>query len=219
MRKILVLFLILLSATCFGATRQKTWSTGDTITENDMNADWNNFYSEKITASNIANGAVGNNQLGTITTANKINFSSVFTAGQAQGDTIYYNGSAWTRLGTGTAGQALISGGAAANPSWGGALPWTNVLWVVYTPSTGAVLDCYPAGVTVTNTGVGDETINFPSNFSNTNYAVIVGNGRGAAMNTTTYGTKAVGSVRIYNWSSGGGASDSDEVSVMCLGD
>jgi len=37
----------------------------------------------------------------------------------AQGDIYYNNGSAIARLGAGTNGQALITGGASANPSWG----------------------------------------------------------------------------------------------------
>ena len=37
----------------------------------------------------------------------------------AQGDIYYNNGSAIARLGAGTNGQALITGGAGANPSWG----------------------------------------------------------------------------------------------------
>jgi hypothetical protein len=89
------------------------------MTANDLNADWDNFHSEKITASNIANGAVGNNQLGTITGSGKINFSALTVAGQVQGDVIYHNGTNWARLGAGTAGQALITGGAGANPAWG----------------------------------------------------------------------------------------------------
>jgi hypothetical protein len=36
---------------------------------------------------------------------------------QAQGDLIYYNAT-WQRLGAGTAGQVLTTGGAGANPSW-----------------------------------------------------------------------------------------------------
>lgn len=36
----------------------------------------------------------------------------------AQGDIIYFNGTTWVRLGAGTAGQILQTGGAAANPSW-----------------------------------------------------------------------------------------------------
>jgi len=37
---------------------------------------------------------------------------------QAQGDVLYFNGSAWVRLPAGTAGQRLQTNGAGANPSW-----------------------------------------------------------------------------------------------------
>lgn len=40
-------------------------------------------------------------------------------SGQAQGDILYRNASAWVRLAAGTAGQVLRTNGAAANPSWG----------------------------------------------------------------------------------------------------
>lgn len=40
-------------------------------------------------------------------------------AGSAQGEVLFYNGSSWTNLGVGTAGQVLKSGGAAADVSWG----------------------------------------------------------------------------------------------------
>ncbi len=36
----------------------------------------------------------------------------------AQGDILYYDGSSWTRLPAGTAGQLLATGGSGANPSW-----------------------------------------------------------------------------------------------------
>jgi len=152
MRKVIVLFLILLSATCFGATRQKTWSTGDTITANDLNSDWDNFYSEKITSTNIADGAVGNNQLGTITASNKINLSSIYVGGQSQGDIIYYNGSAWARLGAGTSGQFLKTQGAGANPAWDtvgiGLGAWdAGAPWVVNT-SYQAATDGFVVGYT-----------------------------------------------------------------------
>jgi len=39
-------------------------------------------------------------------------------AGLAQGDILYYNGTAWVRLGAGTSGQVLQTNGASANPSW-----------------------------------------------------------------------------------------------------
>ena len=40
-------------------------------------------------------------------------------SGLAQGDILYYNGTAWVRLGAGTNGQALITGGTGANPEYG----------------------------------------------------------------------------------------------------
>jgi len=40
-------------------------------------------------------------------------------AGLAQGDILYYNGTAWVRLGAGTSGQVLQTNGTGANPSWG----------------------------------------------------------------------------------------------------
>lgn len=36
----------------------------------------------------------------------------------AQGDVLYHNGTAWTRLAAGTSGQVLKTNGAGANPSW-----------------------------------------------------------------------------------------------------
>ena len=42
-------------------------------------------------------------------------------ASAAQGDVLYYNGTSYVRLGAGTAGQVLTSGGAGANPSWAAA--------------------------------------------------------------------------------------------------
>lgn len=39
-------------------------------------------------------------------------------AGLAQGDILYYNGTAWVRLGAGTSGQVLKTNGTGANPAW-----------------------------------------------------------------------------------------------------
>ena len=47
-----------------------------------------------------------------------VSAEKISISGQAQGDIMYYNGSAWVLLPTGTAGQVLTSGGAGANPSW-----------------------------------------------------------------------------------------------------
>lgn len=42
-------------------------------------------------------------------------------ASQAQGDILFHNGTTWARLPAGTAGQVLVTNGAAANPSWSSA--------------------------------------------------------------------------------------------------
>ena len=43
----------------------------------------------------------------------------VATTLTTQGDILYRDGSGLARLGAGTSGQALLTGGAGANPSWG----------------------------------------------------------------------------------------------------
>jgi len=43
-------------------------------------------------------------------------------ASQAQGDLYYHNGTTFARLGAGTKGQVVQTGGAAANPAWGDVL-------------------------------------------------------------------------------------------------
>jgi hypothetical protein len=45
-----------------------------------------------------------------------------FIGTEAQGDILYRAASAWALLAAGTAGQSLVTGGAAANPSWGGGI-------------------------------------------------------------------------------------------------
>lgn len=69
-----------------------------------------------------ASAAIVDTKLATISTAGKVNISALTVASQAQGDIIYASGTTtWARLGPGTAGQVLTTGGASANPSWGGA--------------------------------------------------------------------------------------------------
>jgi len=52
--------------------------------------------------------------------AEELTFSDIldFVGSAAQGDILYRGATTWTRLGAGTAGQVLQTGGAAANPSW-----------------------------------------------------------------------------------------------------
>ena len=53
---------------------------------------------------------------GAVTIGGNPVISSAGTA--AQGDVLYHNGTAWTRLAAGTSGQVLKTNGAGANPSW-----------------------------------------------------------------------------------------------------
>lgn len=54
---------------------------------------------------------------------------SLDTLGAVQGDIAYRNATVWTVLAPGTAGQALLSGGPAANPSWGSGGPFSSTLF------------------------------------------------------------------------------------------
>ena len=50
---------------------------------------------------------------------NGTNGTDIGTTLTTQGDILYRDGSGLQRLGAGTSGQALLTGGAGANPSWG----------------------------------------------------------------------------------------------------
>jgi hypothetical protein len=52
-----------------------------------------------------------------ISTAGKV--TDLTITGEAQGEILYFDGTNWTSLGVGTAGQALVTAGAASNPYWG----------------------------------------------------------------------------------------------------
>ncbi len=54
-----------------------------------------------------------------ISDMSSINISDLTAPSQTQGDVIYFNGTAWTRLAAGTSGQFLKTNGAGSNPSWG----------------------------------------------------------------------------------------------------
>jgi hypothetical protein len=82
------------------------------------------FYAiiDNATVTNIVNADISNSagivdtKLAAISTAAKVNISSLVATSQAVGDVIYYNGTSWARLGIGTAGQTLtVAGGL---PSW-----------------------------------------------------------------------------------------------------
>ena len=49
---------------------------------------------------------------------NQVTGAKIAMGSDAQGDILYYDGTDYVRLGAGTSGQVLQSGGAGANPSW-----------------------------------------------------------------------------------------------------
>ena len=100
------------------------------------------------------------------------------TVSPAQGDILYYNGSAWTDLVHGTNGQYLQTQGASANPQW-----------ATVTVGTGSLTGV----VQVANGGTGDTTLAAGS--------LLLGNGTGAV---ATLADGATGSVLI----SGGSGSN-----------
>ena len=51
--------------------------------------------------------------------ANSIDGTKIAMSSDARGDFLYYDGTNYVRLGAGTSGQALITGGTSGNPSWG----------------------------------------------------------------------------------------------------
>lgn len=79
-------------------------------------------------------------------------------AGLAQGDVLYYNGTAWVRLGAGTSGQFLKTNGAGANPSWanGSASTLTTQGDILYRDASGlARLGAGTSGQVLTTQGSG----------------------------------------------------------------
>ena len=50
---------------------------------------------------------------------NSIDGTKIAMSSDVRGDFLYYDGTNYVRLGAGTSGQALLTGGTGANPSWG----------------------------------------------------------------------------------------------------
>ena len=57
---------------------------------------------------------------------NAVTGTKIALGSDAQGDFMYYGGSDWVRLPAGTSGQAILSGGSGANPTWGSAGDFKN---------------------------------------------------------------------------------------------
>ena len=74
-----------------------------------------------------------------------------------QGDILYRDGSGLARLPAGTSGQALLTGGAGANPSWGAVSAGVTKYCCFRPTSNGTGAGVIDAGVVVTNTFSGSE--------------------------------------------------------------
>lgn len=132
--------------------QQQTWVDEETITHTKLNLDiggiigeLNDIENENIAATaaiaygklnlvgNVINADIGasagiaGSKLAEITQDDKVDFTALNVASETQGDIMYFNGTAWVRLGTGTDGQLLKSQGADANPEWTDAFTLTTV--------------------------------------------------------------------------------------------
>lgn len=156
---------------------------------------------------------------------------SITTDSPVQGGVPQYDGTNWVDIGAGTDGQVLTSQGASANSQWE-TLPsnkdYQIKAWVSF-DGTGviAVNDSYnlDSGTPLVDNGTGDYTINFDTDFADTNYAV-VGTCGGSGATDRNYHvaihTKAVGSVRIQLITFNGvtyATGDLPEVSLIMSGD
>src|SRR5579862_9775280 len=77
---------------------------------------------------------------------------------EAQGDVLYYNGSAWARLPAGTSGQVLMTKGASANPTWSAAPSGFGLTGTAngsnYSSSSTSYVDVDATNLKVTLTGL-----------------------------------------------------------------
>ena len=140
-----LLMLLLIPSICYAGTvsRHTTYAVNSQVTSTNLNGNFDNILIEVNSGldNNNADTAGGYRFLETLgslpsagtqgrvaflTTDNTLNFDTgsawtrVITASgtPSQGDIIYYDGSAWSRLAVGTSGHFLKTQGASANPTW-----------------------------------------------------------------------------------------------------
>jgi len=102
------------------------------------------IFAQTITNASIAPGTIRSQEIadGTITGTdianNTIDGTKIALGSDAQGDVMYFDGTNYVRLGPGTAGESLTTGGANANPSWGsGSIP--TGLIAIWSGATNAI--------------------------------------------------------------------------------
>ncbi|MCK9370603.1 hypothetical protein M0R04_11895 [Candidatus Dojkabacteria bacterium] len=154
MKKLLLLFILLFFYTTNSQagliSRHTDYAIGSEVTADNLNGNFNNVYNvvnggldnDNINISSVrlleilgalpVNGTQG--RVVFLTTDNTLNFDTgsawvkpVITSDTpAQGDLLYYNGTAWKTLVAGTSGYILKTQGAGANPTWLNTLPTAN---------------------------------------------------------------------------------------------
>lgn len=99
-----------------------TFTNGNIVQASEHNSNFDTIYNDyngNITNANIAsNAAIVDTKLAAITTAGKVSNTALSISGQATGDLLYYNGSAWTRLAVGTGNQTLKVNSSGTNIQW-----------------------------------------------------------------------------------------------------
>ena len=159
------------------------------LTSNGTTASW---------AAPSFSGTLGISQGGTGQTTQTAAFDALSPL-TTQGDILYYNGTHNVRLGPGTAGQVLQSGGAGANPSWITATGTGTVTSVSVTSANGL------AGSVATSTTT--PAITFSTNVN----GMVKGNGTAfsAATSGTDYapGTSSLGTGILKSTTSTGALS------------
>ena len=142
------------------------------------NLDATNLANLSVTGAKLASGAVSG--------------PKIAMGSDAQGDVLYFNGTAYARLGYGVSGKALITKGIAANPEWNypdhlstivGTTPsYSARAWVNFN-GTGVVAIKASGNVTsITDNGTSDWTVNFTTAMPDVNYAVVATSGDSAAL-------------------------------------
>lgn len=142
------------------SARTKTWGTeiltaGDLDGQLDLLHQYNN---------DQLNATTGHKHTGGTSDGPLINpATSLVIASQAQGDFLFASSAtAWARLGAGTAGQGLTTGGAAANPAWAGFTTQGDVEY--HNGTTRTRLAAGTAGKALITGGAGaNPTWDFPS--------------------------------------------------------
>lgn len=119
-------------------------------------------------------------------------------------------------LSTGASGLILQTQGAGADPIWG-TLGWGRFARANYTGSTGTINDSYNV-TSITNTGVGNETINFAITFGNANYTAVPSTSSSEGL--VVLDNYATTTIRVLTYNRGTGANqDGDPTSIIVFGD